>query len=77
MSRPSGILKDVSGGTSGKPSDSRQTSRGGSRASDGGNVRSSTNARSSSKDREFTKGGLVKGGLAIRHVFNLHTENGT
>ena len=22
--------------------------------------------------REFTKGGLVKGGLAIRHVFNLH-----
>ena len=27
--------------------------------------------------REFTKGGLVKGGLAIRHVFNLHIKNGT
>ena len=28
------------------------------------------------KFREFTKGGLVKGGLAIRHVFNLHINNG-
>ena len=27
--------------------------------------------------REFTKGCLVKGGLAIRHVFNLHIKNGT
>ena len=27
--------------------------------------------------REFTKGGLVKGGLAIRHVFNFHIKNGT
>ena len=26
---------------------------------------------------EFTKGDLVKGGLAIRHVFNLHIESGT
>ena len=31
----------------------------------------------STGDREFTKGGLVKGGLAIRHVFNLHMKNGT
>ena len=23
------------------------------------------------------KGGLVKGGLAMRHVFNLHVKNGT
>ena len=27
-------------------------------------------------NREFTKGGLVKGSLAIRHVFNLHMKNG-
>ena len=27
--------------------------------------------------REFTKGGLVEGGLAIRHVFNLHVKSGT
>ena len=27
--------------------------------------------------REFKKGGLVKAGLAIRHVFNLHINNGT
>ena len=27
--------------------------------------------------REFTKGGFVKGGLAIRHVFNVHITNGT
>ena len=27
--------------------------------------------------REFTKGGLVKGGFAIRHVFNFHIQNGT
>ena len=26
--------------------------------------------------REFAKGGLVKGGLAIRHVFNFHIKNG-
>ena len=26
---------------------------------------------------EFTKGGLVKGGLAIRHVFNLHLTSGS
>jgi hypothetical protein len=29
------------------------------------------------KDREFTNAGLVKGGLAIWHVVNLHIENGT
>ena len=29
------------------------------------------------KGREFTKGGLVKGGLASRHVFMLHIKNGT
>ena len=28
-------------------------------------------------NREFTKGGLVKGGLAIRYVFNLRITNGT
>ena len=28
-------------------------------------------------DREFTKGGLVNGGLAIRYVFNLHVSKGT
>ena len=27
--------------------------------------------------REFTKGCLVKGGLAIRHIFDLHINNGT
>ena len=27
------------------------------------------------KPREFTKGGLVKGGFAIRHVFNLYMKN--
>ena len=27
--------------------------------------------------REFTKGDLVKGGLAIRHVLNLRIKNGT
>ena len=26
--------------------------------------------------REFAKGGLVKGGLAIRHVFKMHMKNG-
>ena len=30
-----------------------------------------------STNREFTKGGLVKGGLAIGHVFNLHIQNRT
>ena len=27
--------------------------------------------------REFTKGGFVNGGLAIRHVFSLHTKHET
>ena len=27
--------------------------------------------------REFKKGGLVNGGLAIRYVFNWHIKNGT
>ena len=27
--------------------------------------------------REFTKGGLVKGALAMRHVFKLHIQSGT
>ena len=44
----------------------------------------STSARSAEQPlkawlafREITKGGLVKGGLAIRHVFNLLIKNGT
>ena len=28
-------------------------------------------------NREFTKGGLAKGSLAIRHAFDLHIKNGT
>ena len=31
-------------------------------------------ARSHERWGVFTKGGLVKGGLAIRHAFNLHIE---
>ena len=34
-------------------------------------------ARLSSMYREFTKGGVVKGGLAIRHVFDFRISNGT
>ena len=32
-------------------------------------------ARGKALYREFTKGGLVKGGVAIRHVFNLHIKH--
>ena len=32
-------------------------------------------SRVSNPIREFTKGGLVKGGLAMRHVFNFHIQN--
>ena len=38
---------------------------------------SSSSSNNNNDNREFTKGGLVKGGLAIRHVFNLRIKNGT
>ena len=33
-------------------------------------------ASPTSMPREFAKGGLVKGGLAIRHVFDFRIKNG-
>ena len=38
---------------------------------------SACEANAPCKSREFTKGALVKGGLAIRCVFNLHIKHGT
>ena len=40
-------------------------------------VTTSSSPTNTHNNREFTKGGLVKGGFAIRHVFNLHVKHGT
>ena len=37
-------------------------------------IRMSGDPRAIKHTSEFTKGGLVKGGLAIWHVFNFHVQ---